>query len=209
MNPRPLIVCSVLSVPCFAIGIALHDRPPDTVETSLEPNRFVVEEPVATTAVTPATTLGAVVVSLPPAPAVVATQTADRGISIQVTDTVPPPPPTGINGLPFAPAGLAPCDEMMFYAYQFGLPDWFRGIGWRESNCRNEDGVKTWCCHGYWQLHHIGLADHRTRPRWRDECGVTSVQDFNSATPAERQRQACAAAVLYSIQGADAWSATT
>lgn len=92
MNPRPLVVCGVLAVPCFVIAAVLHDRPPNQLE-SLDPPAYVVEEPVATTAVVPPATtiLGVAVVSLPPAPAVVATQTADRGVSIQVTETVPAP----------------------------------------------------------------------------------------------------------------------
>ena len=57
--------------------------------------------------------------------------------------------PTGIFGLPFAPEGLDGCDEMRFYLDQFQMPARFDGIGWRESNCRNEDGVRTSCCHGY------------------------------------------------------------
>jgi hypothetical protein len=41
-----------------------------------------------------------------------ADQTAERGTQVQVSETAPPPEPTGINGLPFAPPGLSNCDEM-------------------------------------------------------------------------------------------------
>jgi hypothetical protein len=134
-------------------------------------------------------------------------QTADRLDQVQVTDTLPPP--GGVQGKPFAPSGLSPCDEMMFYGRQFGLPERFAGIGWRESNCRNEDAVRTYCCHGYWQLYFtVNSADHRTGPRWRDECSIYYATDFNSNTAIEKQRQACGAGVLYDIVGTAPWSAT-
>lgn len=119
----------------------------------------------------------------------------------------PDPPPAGLHGLPFAPDGLADCDEMMFYAAQAGLPDRFRALGWRESNCRNEDGVKTFCCHGYWQLYvSMFLRDHRAGPRFRDECAIFSHHDVNSDGPLDKQRQACGARVILDIQGYDAWA---
>jgi hypothetical protein len=113
---------------------------------------------------------------------------------------------TGLNGLAFAPAGLSNCDEMKFYRKQAGLPDVFDRLGWRESNCRNEDGVHTSCCWGYWQLHqqHVrsGYAD-----RWRRECGITSYADFNSDNAIDKQRQACGAFVLYDMSGLSPWGA--
>lgn len=134
-----------------------------------------------------------------------ATETAVR------LDPPDPPPtvpaePTGIYGLPFAPDGLDNCDEMMWYAAQFGLPERFRALGWRESNCRNEDGVKTFCCHGYWQMYtSLHLRDHRLAPKmaW---CGVTSHHDLNSDTPLDKQRQACAAKALFDTVGYSAWA---
>lgn len=138
--------------------------------------------------------------------AIVATA-AVRGEAFLVTPTEPPEP-TGINGLPFAPPGLEACDEMMFYAKQFGMPDWFRGIGWRESNCRNEDGVKTYCCHGYLQLYiSLHLKDHRLVDGYH-ACGVYSKDDVNSNNQVEKQRHMCAASVLYDVMGSDPWRAT-
>jgi hypothetical protein len=116
-----------------------------------------------------------------------------------------PPPtttpwPTGIWNQPYAPFGLSDCQEMMFYARQFGLPSQFEGIGWRESNCRNEDGVRTSCCHGYWQLHQM----HFPIPH----CEAWSYHDVNSDTALEKQKQACAAKHLYDRAGLSPWSAT-
>lgn len=116
--------------------------------------------------------------------------------------------PVGLWGQPFAPDGLDNCDEMSFYRQQWGLPAAFDGIGWRESNCRNEDGVKTFCCHGYWQLYtSLHMRDHRLAPKMR-ACGVNSHHDLNSDDPLEKQRQACAAKSLYDVVGSEAWKAT-
>ena len=113
----------------------------------------------------------------------------------------------GLNCLPFAPPGLSNCDEMNFYRQQWGLPDRFSALGWRESNCRNEDSVRTFCCHGYWQLYvSMMLADQRAGPRFRDECQIFSASDVNSDDPLDKQRQACGTAVLYSISGYSPWS---
>jgi len=145
---------------------------------------------------------------LPPAP--------DGGIeggaaasaqAVRVNPPAPPPPlvETGLYGLPFAPEGLNDCQEMNFYRVQWGLPAVFDAIGWRESNCRNEDGVHTSCCWGYWQLW-IGLQvqDHRMQPRlaW---CDVDHYSDVNSDVPIDKQRQACATAQLYAEDGMSPW----
>jgi hypothetical protein len=98
---------------------------------------------------------------------------------------------------PGAPDGMSDCDEMMYYANQVGLPSGFRSIGWRESNCRNEDGVRTSCCHGYWQIHEM----HFPIP----ECGAYSASDVNSDNPDDKRRQACAAKWLYDQVGFSAW----
>lgn len=112
---------------------------------------------------------------------------------------------TGLRGLPFAPEGLGDCDEMRFYRKQAGLPERFDSLAWRESNCRNEDGVRTFCCYGYWQLHknHVrsGYAE-----RWLKECDIDSYEDFNSDTPIDKQRQACGAFVLYDMSGLSPWA---
>jgi len=121
----------------------------------------------------------------------------------------PPAPqplwPTGLFGLPVAPFGLDNCQEMRFYANQFGLPARFDGIGWRESNCRNEDGVRTSCCHGYWQLHQMHFRPGNVMDR---NCNADSYDDVNSNNPLDKQRQACAAKQLYDKGGFSPWSAT-
>jgi len=121
-----------------------------------------------------------------------------------------PPAPivveTGLKGQPFAPEGLSNCDEMHFYRAQWGLPARFDQLGWRESNCRNEDGVHTGCCWGYWQLWtSLHLRDHRLVDKMHN-CGVFSHYDLNSDTPIEKQRQACAAKALFDVVGYSAWS---
>ena len=126
---------------------------------------------------------------------------AERGVQTQLTLPPPPPVDVGLWLAPFAPAGLSDCDEMNFYRQQWGLPEAFAGIGWRESNCRNEDAVRTSCCHGYWQLHRI----HFPKP----ECEAWTHADVNSDNPLEKQKQACAAKALFDIVGISAWSATS
>jgi hypothetical protein len=114
---------------------------------------------------------------------------------------------TGLHARPFAVEGLSDCDEMSFYRQQWGLPASFDALGWRESGCRNEDNVRTACCVGYWQLYVATFVrDVRAAPRLGDECSVYSSTDVDSDTPVDKQRQACAAAVVYSIQGFGAWS---
>lgn len=109
---------------------------------------------------------------------------------------------------PYAPEGLSGCDEMNWYRVAVGLPEIFSKLGWRESNCRNEDGVRTFCCHGYWQLYtSLHLQDHRLAPLML-ACGVSSSEDVNSDTPEDKLRQACAAKALYDIEGTDPWRAT-
>lgn len=155
-----------------------------------------------------------VAVADPPAPTTVAELVSPVTVSIPAVRVNPPTTlttvaPVGLHGQPFAPEGLSDCDEMMFYAAQWGLPERFRALGWRESNCRNEDVVRTFCCHGYWQLYvSLFQRDHRTGPRLRDECGVFSADDVNSDQPLDKQRQACGARVVLDIQGIDAWAMT-
>lgn len=113
----------------------------------------------------------------------------------------------GLNGLPFAPEGLTGCDEFDFYRQQFGLPQRFQGIAWRESNCRNEESVHTSCCWGVLQLSvtlHLrsGLADEYAA------CGVDSRDDMDSDTPIEWQRSVCAAAALFHQEGYAPWAQT-
>jgi hypothetical protein len=125
------------------------------------------------------------------------------GLMVATRLNPPPPPPvwpTGIYNLPIAPFGLSACGEMMYYARQFGLPAQFEGIGYRESNCRNEDIVHTSCCWGYWQLHQM----HFPMP----QCEAWSYRDVNSNDPFEKQKQACSAKQLYDAAGLSPWAAT-
>jgi hypothetical protein len=127
-----------------------------------------------------------------------------------------PPTPVGIWGQPFAPEGLSDCDEMNFYRLQWGLPDQFSdqprsgsrsswGYGWRESNCRNEEDVRTYCCYGYWQLYFSQhMKDHRMGPRYA-ACGINEISDYNGDEPLDKQKQACAAAALYEVDGLSPW----
>ena len=119
-------------------------------------------------------------------------------------------PTGGLQGRPFAPEGLSNCDEMKFYREQWGLPERFDAIGWRESNCRNEDGVKTFCCYGYWQNYISSHLSRQSAYRQRilTECQTDGYEDINSDTPEDKQRQACVTKVVYSISGYSPWSAT-
>lgn len=131
-----------------------------------------------------------------------ASEPADR----MTPPTTLPAWPTGIYDLPFAPFGLSACDEMMYYAAQFGLPTQFGAIGWRESNCRNSEAVHTSCCWGYWQLHAMHFAPGNAIDR---ACGADSIADVNSDSALDKQRQACAAKQLYDAAGMSPWSGTS
>jgi hypothetical protein len=132
-----------------------------------------------------------------------ATVTAERGTQVQVDPTQPPPETT-----PAIPSFANNCDEMHWYRANAGLPARFDAIGWRESNCRNEDGVHTSCCYGWWQLNvSLHLRDSRIGPKYR-ACGVDSYTDVNSDTVGDKLRQACAAKALYDVVGLSAWAAT-
>jgi hypothetical protein len=130
-------------------------------------------------------------------PAVVAPPaTAERGTQVQVLPTAPPP----------APQFADDCAEMRFYRQSAGLPSRFDQLGWRESNCRNEVGVHTSCCWGYWQLNvSLHLQDHRLVGPYHD-CGVYSRTDVDGDNPGDKQRQACAAKALFDVVGWSAWS---
>lgn len=130
----------------------------------------------------------------------------EPAIRMNPPTTTVAPWPTGLWNQPYAPFGLSDCEEMRFYANQFGLPARFDAIGWRESNCRNEDGVRTSCCHGYWQLHQMHFRPGNIMDR---NCSADSFDDVNSDTPLDKQRQACSAKQLYDIAGLSPWSATT
>lgn len=137
-------------------------------------------------------------------------QPAERGDQVQLIPPSPPPttvpaPVVGLWGQPFAPTGLSDCDEMNFYRRQWGLPDAFSGLGWRESNCLNQEDVKTYCCYGYWQLYFSQhQADHRMRPRY-EACGIYSIYDYNGDSPLDKQKQACGAKSLFDVEGFRPW----
>lgn len=123
---------------------------------------------------------------------------------------LPEPVPSGIYGLPFAPAGLDPCAEFEFYRIQWGLPERFDRLAFRESRCIQELGSthRTSCCVGYLQLFvSQHLDDHRTAPLYA-ACEVTSEFDVDGPEPIEKQRQLCAAAALYSVAGFTPWRLT-
>jgi len=129
-------------------------------------------------------------------------ETADRMENrIQVTDTLPPPVYPGLQGKPYAPTELSGCAELEFYRVQWDLPEIFGGerwqMGWKESNCRND--VENSCCHGYWQLH---------ERYWSHipECEVYNIYDLQGTTALSKQKNACAAAVVYAESGCSAWS---
>jgi hypothetical protein len=133
-----------------------------------------------------------------------------EGINVAATVEAPAvrlDPPASVESLPaVAPEGLTDCAEMSWYRQRAGLPARFDQLGWRESNCRNEDGVRTSCCYGWWQLNvGLHLRDHRLTDRYRT-CGVNSYTDVNSDTPGDKLRQACAARALFDVVGYSAWS---
>lgn len=143
--------------------------------------------------------------SLPPSPEEVAQAeliaSAVLAPAVRTGDTVQEVAPTTTTTvLTFADD----CSEMSWYRQQAGLPAAFDKIGWRESNCRNEDGVRTSCCHGWWQLHRMHFdGSGYVYGEW---CDVRSYTDVNSDTPEDKARQACAAKALYDKVGLSAWS---
>jgi len=117
-------------------------------------------------------------------------------------DRVDPPTTPETTALSFA----SDCDEMHWYRAAAGLPARFDAIGWRESNCRNEESVHTSCCWGWWQLSvALHLRDRRLVDRYHS-CGVYSRSDVDSDTSADKRRQACATKALFDVVGYSAWS---
>jgi hypothetical protein len=201
MRWGPLAATVPLAVVCWVLAGAL-DRPavqdPDGMR--IAPAVYAVNDVVEATIPNPSGVSATLRQEGPSAdlPLVVsATITADRGQMIQVTETLPPPVATGLNGLPFAPAGMSGCDEMEFYRAQWGLPQVFDGMGYRESNCRND--VENRCCHGYWQLHE-SYWSHVPK------CEVYSIYDAQGTSGLSKQKNACLALHVYGISGCGAWS---
>lgn len=164
----------------------------------------------------PSTTTTAVSVVDPPIPPslVVIDHPADStsgGVRLipRIQETPPetsdPCTQMGLFCLPFAPEGLSNCDEMAYYRIQFGLPDRFQSLGYRESNCRNEEGVRTYCCYGYWQMY---FSQHYSDPQGRqiyEECQVDEVTDYNGDSPLDKQKQACTVQGLFKLMGYSPW----
>lgn len=100
--------------------------------------------------------------------------------------------------------GLSGCALMKAHRQAVGLPAWFDDIVWRESRCRAEPSVRTWCCVGPLQLYvSLHLRDSRIASRYH-ACGVRSEADVDG--PNDIARHYCAARALYDVQGASAWS---
>lgn len=181
MKPMYIVSVSVLAT----LGLAAI-----AVQPSDESSATTTTLPKATTTTT---TIKEFVLKLPAQ----ATKKAVRGPIWQET----PIPIMGLNGMPFAPEGLNDCDEMSFYRIQAGLPNRFDSLGWRESNCRNEEGVKTFCCYGYWQIYYSLHAN-----KLATYCSVQSKYDINGDESLDKQRQACSAKVLFDESGYSPWS---
>jgi hypothetical protein len=109
---------------------------------------------------------------------------------------VGPKAPTGLGGLSFAPGGLTECQEATFYRVQAGLPEVFDRLAYRESRCQND--VNTWCCYGIWQIHKLWIPQLAV-------CNIYSIDDYFGDNPLDKQRNACAAKVVYEVQGPEAW----
>ena len=198
-------VGGVLLVFVWVLGQVFAGEPAlVAVESSLPPAVYVVlppsSSPGAVTTAVPSTVRGVAVGGAASVDA-----TATRGTAARVTATEPAPSPTGVHGLPFAPVGMSGCAEARFYRIQFGLPDAFDGLAWRESNCRND--VRTSCCFGLWQLYvSLHLRDARLAPSYA-ECGVDDPGDVFGPSALAKQRNACAAAAVYAVSGGGAWDA--
>jgi hypothetical protein len=136
----------------------------------------------------------------------VATSPAER-ITTTTQITVPQTTtPVGLFGLPFAPEGLENCEEMSFYRIQWGLPERFQSLGWRESNCRNEESVRTYCCYGYWQMYFTQhYRDHNGTEIYKN-CEVDEISDYNGDEPLDKQKQACTVKGLYDLLGYTPWN---
>lgn len=195
------VVLTLLAVDMLGPGeaeVEISDpavRPPAAAGS--EPSVTVATDPAwpsdATSPVDPSATDG---------PVATVTAPAERGALVEVGPP-PIPPAVGLWGKPFAPAGLSRCDEMAWYRAQWGLPDHFDVVGFRESSCRNEVTSSTGCCHGWWQIHRIHIGE-----RHLEHCGIASVADLRGHAPIVKQRQTCAALAVYHAQGSDAWEAT-
>ncbi|HMJ84239.1 MAG TPA: hypothetical protein VK504_13760 [Vicinamibacterales bacterium] len=196
MVVRLVLIVIVLAVPTLAALNALDMQEQSMLDAPLRAPVYAVSEPVVSTVAT-SNPQRDTPTSVVPAPNPVDDfATVDalpvRGVAYQVAATVPPPAPVGLHGLPLAPAGLTACETASFYRAQAGLPAIFDTLAFRESRCQPD--ASNWCCSGIWQIHKLWV------PRLAD-CGVYVRADLYDA-----QRNACAAAYVYAVQGIDAWS---
>ena len=130
------------------------------------------------------------------------TEVAVRGEQVQIS--APPAPAPA----PFDPATLDDCGEARWYADEHGLPALFDRIIWRESNCRQEIGVRTSCCVGWLQLNaDLHVRDHRLREPYK-ACGVFGNSDIDGPEPIEKRQHMCAATALWRLLGTQPWTAT-
>ena len=122
--------------------------------------------------------------------AATATQPAVRGEQVQIIA----PTPTFTDN----------CVEARWYADRHGLPQSFDRIIWRESNCRQEIGVRTSCCVGWLQLNaDLHVKDHRLKEPYA-RCGVFGNADVDG--PEDKDRHMCAAAALWREMGEQPWN---
>jgi len=118
---------------------------------------------------------------------------------------LPDPVPAGLWGLPFAPDGLDECAEASWYRQQWGLPDVFDGIAFRESRCIAREDVRTSCCVSRYQLYvRLHLRDDTLRLRY-EACEVFDETDLDGPQPIEQQRAACATRALFDLAGLAPW----
>ena len=124
---------------------------------------------------------------------------ARTGNVIQITPTLPAPPKE-LN-----PEGLTGCAEMDWYINYVGLPSVFHGLGWRESNCKND--VRTYCCYGYWQEYiSLWLSNKSAyRDALVNSCSISGVNSIYGLSDKQKLAQACAAKVVYNISGLTPW----
>ena len=111
------------------------------------------------------------------------------------------PPPKSL----FNPERLTGCAEMEWYRNYVGLPETFNGLGWRESNCRND--VRTFCCYGYWQVYiSLWLSSNSSyRNALINVCGISGVESIYGLSDSQKFAQACAVKVAYDISGLQPW----
>lgn len=116
----------------------------------------------------------------------------------------PLPPPPVVEPL-LNPERLTGCDEMEWYRKYVGLPEVFDGLGWRESNCRND--VRTYCCYGYWQVYiSLWLSPKSSyRNALIDSCGISGVASIYGLSNQQKLAQACAVKVAYNNSGLSPW----